>query len=234
MPEEKEKISVVIPTLNEAAFIGETLVSVQVQPGPTEIIVADSGSTDGTREFAAIQAEVVTAEERGRAQQMNAGAARATGSVLLFLHADTLLPPNGFAAIRRALADPEAEAGTFRLRFDQETPLLQLYSLATRLPWSRLAFGDRGLFVRRSVFEQIGGFPDWPIFEDLELAHRLARRGGFRYLSEAVTTSARRFEQNGALRQQLQNARLWAHYLAGTAPAKVAHRYGYERPGEDG
>lgn len=225
---EKEKISVVIPTLNEAAFIEQTLVSVQVQPGPTEIIVADGGSADGTREYAALQAVVVTAE-KGRASQMNAGAARATGGVLLFLHADTVLPPGAFAAIRRALADGRAEAGTFQLRFSRETPLLRLYSLATRLPWSRLAFGDRGLFVRRGVFEAVGGFPAWPIFEDLELAHRLACRGGFRYLREAVTTSARRFERNGPLRQQLQNARLWARYLAGTDPAKVAHRYGYER-----
>ncbi|PSR00409.1 MAG: glycosyl transferase family 2 [Bacteroidetes bacterium QS_9_68_14] len=166
----------------------------------------------------------------GRARQMNAGAARARGDALLFLHADTTLPEGALAAVRRALAGG-AQAGIFRLRFDRETPLLHFYAWATRLRWRRFCYGDRGLFVRHGAFEAVGGYPDWPIFEDLELADRLHERFGpdrFRYLPLAVTTAARRFERAGPLRQQFQNLRLWTRYLLGTDPEAVAHRYCYD------
>ena len=220
------QLSVIIPALNEAGEIGATLTSVEGQPHACEVVVVDGGSADGTRARAMGRA-VVLESKPGRARQMNKGAARATGDVLLFLHADTRLPPGATSAIERALADPNAEAGLFRLGFDRETPLLRFYGLCTRLPTPLLGFGDRGLFVRRDVFEAVGGFPSIPIFEDLEMARRLHRRGGLRFLRPHVTTSARRFRRNGALRQQLQNARLWLHWLAGTRPERVAHRYGY-------
>jgi GT2 family glycosyltransferase len=163
---------------------------------------------------------------------MNAGAARARGDVLLFLHADTTLPESALAAVRRTLFDggdgTAVQAGTFRLRFDRNGWLLRLYAFATRLRWRRFCYGDRGLFVRRAAFEAVGGFPDWPIFEDLELADRLHQHGAFRYLPLAVTTAARRFERTGPLRQQLQNLALWAHYLLGTDPEAVASRYRYD------
>jgi GT2 family glycosyltransferase len=161
---------------------------------------------------------------------MNAGAAQSEGDAFLFLHADTHLPAGALAAVRRTLADPAVVAGTFRLRFDRPTPLLRLYAAATRLPWTRLAFGDRGLFVRRTAFEAVGGFPDWPIFEDLEIVRRLATVGRFRFLPEAVVTSARRFRQHGTARQQLRNLRLWWHYVNGGAPEDVAAAYSYARP----
>lgn len=220
-------VSIILPTLNEAACIERTLASVLAQDADPEVIVVDGGSTDGTRELAAQRARVVQAP-RGRALQMNAGASIASGEVLLFLHADTLLPQGALAALQGLLRDPRAEAGTFRLTFDRTTPLLRFFALCTRLPWSRLCFGDRGLFVRRTVFEAVGGFPEWPLFEDLELAHRLVQRGGFRYLPLEVTTSARRFDRIGALRQQLRNVSLWLHYLRGTDPRQLAHRYPYD------
>lgn len=219
-------ISVIIPTLNEAAHIGATLHAVHAQPGPKEVIVVDGGSTDETVARAAPHATIREAP-RGRAVQMNRGAAIARGDVLFFLHADTHPPPDGLDCIREALQPPGAEAGIFRLGFNRSSPLLRFYSWCTRWPWIRLAFGDRGLFVRRDVFEAIGGYPDWPIFEDLELAHRLHERGGFRFLPQAVTTSARRFDAHGTLRQQLRNLRLWLHYLNGTDPERVAHLYEY-------
>ena len=222
------RLSVVIPTLNEAEQIERTLASVEAQAYRCEIIVADGGSTDATRERAAGRARVVGAGA-GRARQMNAGAAHATGDVLLFLHADTRLPPDAAHAIAAALADPAAEAGLFRLAFDQDSPLLRFYSFCTRFPSPRLGFGDRGLFVRRTTFEDLGGFPPIPIFEDLEMVWRLYRRGGLRFLSPCVVTSARRFARQGALRQQLLNLRLWLHYLAGTDPERVAHLYRYDQ-----
>ncbi len=223
-------ISIIIPTLNEADTLGGTLQAVAQQAGPKEIIVVDGGSADATVEIARPHATVLESA-RGRARQMNAGAGAATGEALLFLHADTHPPAEALPIIRTTLADPQTEAGIFRLGFDRSAPLLQFYAWCTRWPWIRLAFGDRGLFARRTAFDAVGGFPDWPLFEDLELAHRLYRHGGFCFRPEAVTTSARRFTRNGPLRQQVRNLRLWLHYLRGTPPERLTHLYAYDDPG---
>ena len=222
------KISVIIPALNEATRIERTLTSVTEQPEPWETIVVDGGSTDETVARAAQVATVLTAPP-GRAHQMNRGWKASDGEVLLFLHADTLLAPDAFDLIRAALADASVEAGAFRLRFDVETPLLRFYSFCTRFPMPRICFGDRGLFVRRAVFETLGGFPEVSIFEDLEMVRLLHRRGGFRFLSQAVTTAARRFETVGPLRQQLLNTYLWTRYQLGTDPERIAHLYSYHQ-----
>jgi rSAM/selenodomain-associated transferase 2 len=220
-------VSVIIPTLNEADHIADTLRALRRQHGPMEPIVVDGGSTDGTVDAAASLARVVRGP-RGRGPQMNHGAALASGDAFLFLHADTRLPPHGLERIRAALTRPDIEAGIFRLSFDAQSPLLRFYSWCTRWPWIRLAFGDRGLFVRREAFAAVGGFPEWPLFEDLELAARLHARGTFRFLSQAVTTSARRFQQQGPLRQQFRNLYLWLHYLRGTNPERLADWYTYD------
>jgi len=220
-------VSIIIPALNEADVIECTLDAVRSQPGPKEIIVVDGGSSDDTAQRAAPHAAVVEAP-RGRAHQMNRGAERASGDVLWFLHADTLPPPHALDRIRQAVRQPEVESGIFQLSFDRDAPLLQLYSWCTRWPWIRIAFGDRGLFTTRAAFEAVGGFPEWPVFEDLELADRLHQRGTFRFLPQAVTTSARRFRSHGMLRQQVRNLYLWTHYMMGTAPERVAHLYAYD------
>ncbi len=222
------KISVIIPALNEATRIERTLASVAEQPEPWEVIVVDGGSTDETAARAAQTATVLTSPP-GRAHQMNRGWQAAEGEVLLFLHADTLLAPDAFDLIRTVLVDASVEAGAFRLRFDVETPLLRFYSFCTRFHMPRICFGDRGLFVRRSVFEALGGFPEVSIFEDLEMVRLLHRRGGFRFLSQFVTTAARRFETVGPLRQQLLNTYLWTRYQLGTDPERIAHLYSYHQ-----
>jgi rSAM/selenodomain-associated transferase 2 len=218
-------VSVIIPTLNEAGIIEDTLKS--LPGGVHEVIVADGGSSDATPEIASSLAHVIEAP-RGRASQMNAGAAVATGDVLLFLHADTRLPHDALAAIARALREPCTESGTFRLRFSAEAPLLRFYSACTRVLPPAACFGDRGLFVRRAAFEAVGGFPEVPLFEDVEMVRRLHRRGGFRFLQQSVTTSARRFERHGLVRQQLRNVYLWLRYLGGADPERLAHLYRYE------
>ena len=220
-----QHISVVIPTLNEASTLGRTLRRLGTQDDPFETIVVDGGSEDETRTLAQSWGAQVLQAPAGRATQMNRGAEHATGDVLLFLHADTLLPPDGLSAIRTALDDPETASGTFRLQFDDSTPFLDFYSWCTRWPWLRLCFGDRGQFARQSAFEAVGGFPEWPLFEDLELAARLSKHGGFCFLDTAVTTSARRFRRHGPVRQQLLNLYLWTHYMLGTDPERVAHLY---------
>lgn len=223
-------VSIVIPTLNEARTLKRTLEHVRDQEEPFEVIVVDGGSSDGTVQLAQSAGVRVLQSSNGRAEQMNRGAAHAEGTILLFLHADTLLPSGGLATIRRTLRDPTATSGTFRLTFDRSTPLLRFYAWCTRWPWIRLCFGDRGQFVRRDVFEAVGGFPDWPLFEDLELADRLRQYGGFRFLDTAVTTSARRFRRQGTVRQQIRNLYLWAHYMAGTDPHELQHLYPQDHP----
>jgi rSAM/selenodomain-associated transferase 2 len=223
-------VSVVIPTLNEAAQIEATLASVLEQPGPVEVIVVDSGSMDDTVARAQAHARVLDAP-RGRARQMNAGAAQATGDVLLFLHADTHLPEGALDVVRSALAEPAIAAGCFRTTFDAEGFWMRLWSLRLWMRWHRLAFGDRAPFVRREAFEAIGGFPEQPIFEDLELVRRLRRQGRFVFLDEAVITSARRYQRHGAVAQQLRNLALWSAWNLRLPPLWFKRFYP-DAPGE--
>ena len=219
-------VSIVIPALNEAAEIGTTLASAISQPGPAEVLVVDGGSSDGTAEIAARLGVRTVGAPRGRARQMNAGAAAARGDVLLFLHADTRLPPGALAAVRAALDDPATAGGCFRTTFDDATsPWMRLWQARLWMRWHRLAFGDRAPFVRRSAFVAAGGYPDQPLFEDLELVRRARRHGRFVFLDAAVVTSARRFRANGALAQQLRNLALWAAWNAGVAPARLKRFY---------
>jgi rSAM/selenodomain-associated transferase 2 len=209
------------------------------QPGPVDVLVVDGGSADGTAEAArtALPAARVIAAPRGRARQMNAGAGRATGDVLLFLHADTRLPAGALDAVRAALADPAAVAGCFRTTFDADGPasgplgrrLMRLWEARLWMRWHRFAFGDRALFVRRAAFEAVGGFPDQPIFEDLDAVRALRRRGRFVFLDAAVTTSARRYRRHGALGQQVRNLALWLGWNAGVAPGRLKRFYDDER-----
>ena len=217
-------VSVIIPTLDEADGIAGTLASVQAQTG-WELIIADGGSTDGTPDVVRAAAPTATliAAPRGRAAQMNAGAAAATGDALLFLHADTLLPAGALDAVREALGD--AVGGCFETRFDAASGWMRLWQARLWMRWHRFAFGDRALFARREAFEAVGGFPDQPLFEDLDLVRALRRRGPFAFLDLAVTTSARRYRRYGALRQQLRNAALWTGWLAGVAPERLARFY---------
>ena len=226
-------ISIIIPTLNEATTLGTTLDRIEAQSGPFEVLVVDGHSDDATVQQARDRGVKVLQTARGRAQQLNYGAEAAAGDVLLFLHADTLLPLNGLSLIRKTLSAPSATAGTFRLEFDRPSPLLRLYAWCTRWPWIRICFGDRGLFVEQSAFEAVGGYPEWPLFEDLELAARLYAHGGFRFLNAAVTTSARRFERCGPVRQQVRNLYLWLHYMAGTDPERIAALYRYPSTSSD-
>jgi len=225
-------VSIVIPALNEARCISDTLIALQEQTGPFEIIVVDGGSEDDTPLISSKYATVITSE-RGRANQMNAGAEAAKGEILLFLHADTRIPENALERIRESVSQRNYEAGIFRLRFDRETCLLRLYSFCTRYKQPRFCFGDRAMFVKKDVFKRVNGFSSIPIFEDLDLSIRLHRRGRFLFRPEYVTTAARRFEEKGPLRQQLLNTFLWLRYTFGTSPTKLAKYYKYKPPCEE-
>jgi rSAM/selenodomain-associated transferase 2 len=223
------RLSIIVPVLREAENLARLLPALRGEARDVEIVVADAGSDDGSREVAArVPGVTVLACERGRARQMNAGARVARGDVLLFLHADTV-PPAGFErAIARALAEPGVVAGRFDVRLDNPRwpfrLIAGLMNLRSRL--SGISTGDQALFVRREVFEALGGFPDIPLMEDVEITRRLKRRGRQAALREAVTTSARKWEREGLVRTI---GLMWALrflYACGVSPARL-HRWYY-------
>lgn len=217
-------ISVIIPALNEAQRIEQCIASVRAQPEVAEIIVVDGGSTDDTVQRARRLATVLVSA-RGRAAQMNAGARAAAGDVYLFLHADSHLHANAFAAMNAALSDAAVVGGTFTLRFDTDGTLLDLYALCTRLPLRVFRYGDQGVFVRQAVFATLGGYRAMPIMEDVDFIARLRGAGHTALVHTPVTTSARRFTRLGVIRQQLLNTALVGLYSCGVSPERLAHWY---------
>lgn len=193
------RVSVIMPVLNEQARIVAALEELATVASLLEVIVMDGGSTDATADLVASFPRVrLLHAPRGRARQMNAGAHAASGDVLLFLHADVTLPVDAIAHVRRALADPRVVAGAFRtwtVADDGErrrwSPLLHLADLRSR--YSGLPYGDQALFVRAATFRAVGGFPDQPLMEDLELSRRLRAAGALRTVPASVRVSGRRF-----------------------------------------
>jgi rSAM/selenodomain-associated transferase 2 len=194
-------ISVVIPAYNEEKALGATLDRLFSEGGDFEVILVDGGSTDATRAIAGAYPRVqVLAAPRGRASQMNAGAARARGEWLLFLHADTLLPPHALRSI--AALGEGAEAGGFRHRFSGEGWPLRLVSFLDNLRSrsTRVIYGDQAMFVRRSLFDAMGGFPDQAILEDIAFCERLVAVTRPVLMKSAVVTDSRKFVQMGVWR----------------------------------
>jgi rSAM/selenodomain-associated transferase 2 len=225
------RYSVIVPTLNEAAEIGACVARLRALGPQWQVIVADGGSRDGTPQLAAAAGAAVVTAPRGRGPQLAAGAAVAAAEILVFLHADTQLPTDVTALLTQAFADPRLQVAKFRLSFDQADPLLRL---AARMMWvdSLLtSYGDQGIVMRRSLYQQLGGFREYPLFEDVDLFARARRLSRVRVLPARVITSARRFRRHGTLRQLLFDVLLWLQYLAGVSPHAIARRY--ERGGAD-
>ena len=218
------KISVIIPALNEVESILAAFRSVQSQIGEFEVLIVDGGSIDDTVETVSPFARVIRAKQ-GRAVQMNAGARQSSGEALLFLHADSLLPPDALPLLERALLDRRVVGGTFTLRFDSPRFLLRLIAFFSRFKFRYFHYGDQGIFVRRSVFQQLGGFKEMPIMEDLDFFRRLHRTGKVALIKRPVTTSGRRFLENGILWQQLLNVVLVISYLLGARPESLSTWY---------
>ena len=223
------RCSVIIPTLNEARTIASTVRRVE-RMDPHEIIVSDGGSADGTRELPASCATVIDGP-RGRGRQLNAGAAAASGEVLLFLHADVTLPGQALSAIDDALGDPGIIGGCFRVRFGSaphQAFIAASYDLL-RLGGRAIVYGDSTIFARRDVFNEVGGFADWPIMEDVNFVSRLRRRGRFVELPLIVVPSSRRWRRGGLWRTW---ASWWAVQLmfgAGVSPAWLGRFYRHIR-----
>lgn len=226
-------VSVIIPTWNEAGRIERCLAQFRHQAGEWELIVADGGSEDGTAGRAeALGARVLRCPERGRGAQQNAGAAAASGDLLVFLHADAILPPDAHAWITATLMVPGTAAGAFRVRHEAETwrgwrtLLLRIADLRSR--WTRAPYGDQALFMKAALFRACGGFPPRPLMEDVALARALACRGRIRTVPAEVRVSARRFEQ-GLLRAFLCMNTFPLLGRLGVAPHTLARLYGSPR-----
>ena len=218
-------LGIVIPALNEAAGLPAMLHHTRACLPHAPIVVADGGSTDDTPAVAAVAGARVIAAPRGRRPQCRAGAMELATEWLLFLHADTLLPRGAAEVIARFAARPAAQIATFRLRFDEATLFLRASAWFTRFDSVFTRFGDQGILIRRSFYDELGGFPPWPLLEDVALLQRARACGRIYSLPAQVTTSSRRFRARNPVRQQVRNAALLLRYLAGTPPAKLAEIY---------
>ena len=225
-PEESDlrRISVIIPALNEAPHLAATLQSVR---SCHEIVLVDGGSTDKTREIGRAAGANVVLSNPGRARQMNAGAAKASGNVLLFLHADTLLPTGWQDAVAHCLRNPSLAAGAFRFRIadDFRGRRLVEWGAHLRSRWFQCPYGDQALFLRRAAFEELGGFAALPIMEDYALVSKLRRRGRIYTLSEAVITSGRRWYRLGVIRTTFINQVVLAGFQMGVPGEKLVRWY---------
>ncbi len=228
------RVSIVVPALNESVRIAATLGPLQIlRRQGHEILVVDGGSSDGTIAAATPLADRVIMGRRGRATQMNAGAALAGGDVLVFLHADTTLHADGIAAMRAGLQRGDHAWGRFDVRIDTRSPLLMLIAAAMNLRsrWTGIATGDQAMFVLREAFEAAGGFPSQPLMEDIEFSRRLKRSAGAPLCLRArVSTSGRRWLRHGVLRTMLTMWRLRFAYWRGADPADLAGRYALHDP----
>ncbi len=220
------KLSIIIPTLNEAESI-QRAIETSLALSPHEVIVADGGSTDDTIAIARKSACRVIECRRGRAVQQNAGAAASTGDVLLFLHADSWLAPEGKFQIEKTLASPKIPGGAFSHRIDADGVLFRLIEAgdALRVCFTRIAYGDQGIFLRREVFEALGGFPDIRLMEDVRLMKSLRDRGRLALLPGPLHVSARRWQKHGAVRQTLRNWCLLTAEHLGVHPDRLADLY---------
>jgi rSAM/selenodomain-associated transferase 2 len=223
------RISVIIPALNEAENVGGAIASAR-SPSTTEIIVVDGSSFDDTAEVAASYGARCLVASRGRAEQMNAGAAVAVGDVLLFLHADTILPVNFDHHVRDVLSDYDTVGGAFKLSLDG--PERGLRFIERMVNWRstalRMPYGDQAIFLRAQLFRDIGGFPVQPIMEDFELMLRLRKKGSIGICSAPVVASARRWRTLGIAKTTFLNQAVILAYNLGINPSRIARWY-YQR-----
>ncbi len=224
------KISIILPVWNEASVINRTLDHIFTLPysGGIEIIVVD-GHPDGETINQIRQRGVnKIVSEKGRAKQMNAGACRAGGDILLFLHADTILPENALSAIAGVMEKGKHIGGAFDLGIESGRPVFRLIeraaSLRSRI--TRIPYGDQAIFIRRDYFAAVNGFSEIPIMEDVDLMRRIKKGGGEIYIvSERVKTSPRRWEKEGVLFCTLRNWMIGALYFLGISPERLMHFY---------
>jgi rSAM/selenodomain-associated transferase 2 len=220
-------LSVVVPMLNEESAIIATLTAIRAAASQAEIIVVDGGSTDRSVELARAHCDQILTAARGRARQMNVGATAVGGDIVVFVHADTIVPATFARDIADAFRDPDTVGGRFDVALDDSAIGCRvvggLINLRSRL--MRSATGDQAIFVRRDVFEQLGGFAEIDLCEDVDFAARLRRCGGIACLRSRVTTSARRWRKDGLLRTVMRMSVIKSMFLAGVSPRWLKRHY---------
>ena len=220
-------ISVIVPVFNEEAILPAFLSQTDNWP-VTEIIIVDGNSTDQTQTLIRLapRHRLIVAK-RGRGNQMNEGARVATSDVLLFLHVDTIFPPDGFSAISKAMQNNHLVGGAFRLKIDTDSLLLKWITRVANIRSTLLAlpYGDQGFFVRREVFNKIGGYHDFPLMEDVAFIQRLKQEGKITLLDQAITTSARRYNKQGTIITAVRNSILLLLYFMRVSPKQLAKWY---------
>jgi rSAM/selenodomain-associated transferase 2 len=222
-------LSAVIPALNEGPQMAGAVAAAR-QAGFDEIVVVDGRSTDDTV-LQSRDADRVLRSPPGRARQQNLGAAFSRGDVVCFLHADCRPGPGAAESMRRALADPQVVGGCFSQRIDAPGWLYRLIEDGNllRVFWFGLIYGDQGIFLRRRVFDDLGGFPEWPLMEDVELSCRLRGKGRLVVLRDRLLVSARRWERRGIVRQTLRNWTLLTLFFAGVPAEQLVRGYPHVR-----
>jgi rSAM/selenodomain-associated transferase 2 len=218
-------LSIIVPVLNEARLIGDFLRTTRTVVPDAEIIVIDGGSSDQTVIISEPLAHKLTTAPRGRASQMNAGAAIARGDVLWFLHADLAIPSNSLEQIRTALSHPGVTGGCFRLRFPRREWIYRISDSVGNVGVNVFGFalGDHGIFCRREEFNRVGGYRELPILEDADLYRRLRHRGAMRQLRAKIVSDPRAFEQHGRYRTTCIYFAILALYVLG-APIRFLNR----------
>ena len=229
------RLSIVIPTLNEAKKIDAHLLALQpFRAAGQEVIVADGGSCDDTALLAAPLVDYIIVSKRGRGFQMNAGAKQASGDILLFLHSDTKLPATTIYLVREGLSRSGKSWGRFNVRLSGSHPMLRVieYMMNLRSRLTGIATGDQAIFVRREAFQTIGGFESIPLMEDIALSYGLKRAFGRPLcITVPVITSSRLWEHEGILRTMLLMWRLRLAYFFGVSPHQLVKDY-YPRKSE--
>jgi len=219
-------VSIIVPALNEASHIAGTLRALQALEGEKEILVVDGGSEDRTVEVAKQAGVRVLQSPRGRGVQQHAGALGSRGNILWFVHADTIPPPNAISDIISALNNSSVVGGNFGLLFDGDSRAArQLTGIYPALRRLNLCYGDSGIFVRRSIYEAVGGFRAFALFEDLDLLRRLRKAGRFVHLDTRIVTSSRRFEDRNFAGMWIHWTALQLLYWAGVSPNLLARWY---------
>lgn len=230
----QRRISVIIPILNEAEELPTLLSSLGLLDEDTEVLVVDGGSRDGSPTLVSEAGYPLLTSASGRARQMNAGARAAVGDVLLFLHADARLPPDGVEAVRAAMRDPAVVAGRFDLVYERARwpyPWIA-WSGNLRSRLTGICTGDQTIFVRRAAFEAVGGYPEIPLMEDVELSRRLKRLGRMACLRACVAGSTRKYRQEGVWRTVALMALLRMLYALGVPPERLHRLYCGHNPGK--
>jgi rSAM/selenodomain-associated transferase 2/rSAM/selenodomain-associated transferase 1 len=227
------ELSIVIPVLNDTELLQRLLTSIRPDP-QVDIVIVNGGAPDDQLAEICHRPDVrLLTSAPGRGCQMNVGASAAAGRWIVFLHADTRLPLQWSDEIRRASVDPDVVGGSFRFRLDSDAWQARLIerAVARRVRWLDLAYGDQALFVRRDVFNAIGGYREWALMEDVEFVRRLRRAGRLYHSPQPVLTSARRWERDGWWRRSAKNVMLQTLFFAGMAPERLANWYSHPPSG---